>query len=71
MSRFILPIESNWNESPSFRHLTKEHINLTVILSLNNRAYCSRVDKSLPVSPLLDCQQPKFRGHFCGFHFLA
>lgn len=35
------PRESDWNEYPSFRHLSKEHVTLTIILGLNSGAYCS------------------------------
>lgn len=42
---------------------------LALILGLNNWAYCWWVDEGLGLSLLLDCQQPKMRGHFCGCCF--
>lgn len=42
---------------------------LTLILGLNNWAYCWWVDESLRLSLLPDCQQPKMRDHFCGCCF--
>ena len=41
----------------------------TLILGLNNWAYCWWVDESLGLCLLLDCQQPKMRDHFCGCCF--